>query len=51
MNSGIPFHVKSARSHGATREEVKSAVLVGLREEGLAVTEAFAIAMRSYDDK
>ena len=49
MSGGIPFHVASAKKLGATRDEVKSAVLVGLPAVGLAVTESFALAMQSYD--
>lgn len=47
---GLPFHVKTAKSAGATREEVKSAVLVGITAVGLTVTEALPIALRSYDE-
>jgi len=35
---------------GATREEIKSAVLVGMPAVGLAVTEALPIALQSYDE-
>lgn len=49
MSSGLPFHVKSAKSLGATREEIKSAILVGMPAVGLIVTESFAIALQSYD--
>lgn len=51
MFGGMPFHVKSAKEAGASREEVKSAVLVGLPAVGLAVTEALPIAMQSYDEE
>ena len=30
LDSGLPFHVKMAKMHGATRDEVISAVLIGL---------------------
>lgn len=50
MTGGLPFHVKSARELGATREEIKSAVLVGLPAVGLAVVEALPLALRSYDE-
>ena len=33
LQSGIPFHVKVAKEQGASREEVISAVLVGLPEK------------------
>ena len=29
LDSGLPFHVKMAKMHGATRDEVISAVLIG----------------------
>ncbi len=51
LTGGIPFHVKTAKEAGATREEVKSAVLVGLPLVGTAVTEAFAMAIQSYDEE
>jgi alkylhydroperoxidase/carboxymuconolactone decarboxylase family protein YurZ len=51
MLGGIPFHVKSAKKLGATREEIKSAVLVGMPAVGLAVTEAFPLALKSYDEE
>ncbi|MDV0446199.1 hypothetical protein MsAg5_00250 [Methanosarcinaceae archaeon Ag5] len=50
MTSGLTFHVKMAKAAGATREEIKSAVLVGLPAAGLVVTEAFALALKSYDE-
>lgn len=50
MTGGLPFHVKSAKKLGATREEIKSAVLVGMPAVGLAVTEALPIALQSYDE-
>lgn len=49
MTGGLPFHVAHAKALGATREEVKSAVLVGLPAVGIAVTESFALALESYD--
>jgi len=49
MTGGIPFHVALAKKKGATRDEVKSALLVGLPAVGLAVTESFALALASYD--
>ncbi len=50
MTGGLPFHVKSARSLGATRDEVKSAVLVGLPAVGLQVLDALSVALQSYDE-
>ena len=40
LESGVPFHVQAARRAGATREEVISAILVGLPAAGLGVTQA-----------
>lgn len=47
--SGIPFHVLSARSQGASREEVVSAVLVGLPAAGAVVIGALPPALEAYD--
>ena len=49
MESGIPFHVRSAKGAGASREEVISAVLVGLPAAGHAVTQVLPAAIDSYD--
>lgn len=49
LESGIPFHVQSAKGTGATREEVISAVLVGLPAAGHVVTQALTIAIAAYD--
>ena len=48
-SSGIPFHVLSAKEMGATREEVISAVLVGLPAAGHVVTQALPVALDAYD--
>lgn len=49
MSGGLAFHVKSAKALGATRDEVKSAVLAGLPAVGLQVIEALPAALSSYD--
>jgi len=49
MESGIPFHVKSAKDAGATREEVISAILVGLPAAGHGVTQVLPAALAAYD--
>ena len=49
MESGIPFHVKEAKKAGATRQEVISAILIGLPAAGLAVTQALPAAVAAYD--
>jgi alkylhydroperoxidase/carboxymuconolactone decarboxylase family protein YurZ len=48
--SGVPFHVAQAKSFGASREEVISAILVGLPAAGNAVTQALPVALRAFDD-
>lgn len=49
LESGIPFHVRSAKSAGATREEVISAVLIGLPAAGNCVTQVLPAAIEAYD--
>ena len=49
LESGIPFHVHSARSAGATREEVISAVLIGLPAAGHSVTRVLPQTVAAYD--
>ncbi len=51
MVGGISYHVKQAKELGASLEEVKSAVLVGLPLAGIRLTEAFAEAIHSYTDE
>lgn len=50
LESGIPFHVQMAKAGGATRDEVISAVLVGLPAAGSAVTQSLPAALEAYDD-
>lgn len=47
LESGIPFHVQTAKQLGASREEVISAILVGLPAVGHGVTQVLPIAV--YD--
>lgn len=47
---GLPFHVQSAKLLGATRDEVKSAILIGMPVVGLKVTDALMIGLQSYDE-
>ena len=47
--SGIPFHVASAKGLGATRDEIISAVLVGLPAAGHIVTQALPAAIQAFD--
>lgn len=51
LESGIPFHVQAARQAGASRDEVISAVLVGLPAAGHAVTQVLPAAIAAYDAK
>ncbi|WP_202845210.1 carboxymuconolactone decarboxylase family protein [Luteimonas saliphila] len=48
--SGIPFHVLSAKSHGASRQEILSAVLIGLPAAGAVVIGALPVALEAYDE-
>ena len=49
MESGIPFHVRSAKQAGATRAEVISALLVGLPAAGQVVIQGLPAALAAYD--
>jgi AhpD family alkylhydroperoxidase len=49
MESGVPFHVQAAKRAGASREEVISAVLVGLPAAGHSVTQVLPAALAAYD--
>lgn len=49
LESGIPFHVQTAKKAGATREEVISAILVGLPAAGHVVTQVLPAALSAYD--
>ena len=48
--SGLDFHVKSAKELGASRNEVKSAVLVGLPVAGITLVDALEAALNAYDE-
>ena len=49
LESGIPFHVKMAKKAGASREEVISAILVGLPAAGHVVVQVLPAAVAAYD--
>jgi alkylhydroperoxidase/carboxymuconolactone decarboxylase family protein YurZ len=49
--SGIPFHVVGAKQAGASREEVISAILVGLPAAGHVVTQALPVAIKAHDER
>ena len=51
MESGVPFHVKSAKAAGSSRAEVISAVLVGLPAAGQAVIQCLPAALAAYDSE
>ena len=51
MVAFCPFHVKMAKKAGASRDEVISAILVGLPAAGHIVTEVLPVAIDSYDDE
>lgn len=50
-DGGLPFHVKHAKELGATLEEVKSAVLVGMPLVGIRIANAFNVAVESYKEE
>ena len=50
MTGGLNFHVKSAKELGASRDEVKSAVLVGLPVAGITLVDALETALSAYDE-
>jgi alkylhydroperoxidase/carboxymuconolactone decarboxylase family protein YurZ len=49
LDSGVPFHVKLAKQAGASRDEVISAVLVGLPAAGNGITQSLPAAIEAYD--
>lgn len=49
LDSGVPFHVQSAKQAGASREEVISAILIGLPAAGHVVTQVLPIAITAYN--
>jgi alkylhydroperoxidase/carboxymuconolactone decarboxylase family protein YurZ len=49
MDSGIPFHATHAKECGASREEIISAVLLGLPAAGNVVTRSLPAALRAFD--
>lgn len=51
LEGGVPFHVAIAKEAGASREEVISAILVGLPAAGNAVTHVLPAAIRAYDQR
>ena len=49
LETGISFHVRSAKQLGATREEIISAVLIGLPAVGNGVIQSLPAAIQAYD--
>lgn len=49
LESGIPFHVQAAKNAGASRQEVISAILIGLPAAGHCVTQVLPTAITAYD--
>jgi len=49
LEGGVPFHVMLAKQKGATREEIISAILVGLPAAGNGVTQVLPAALAAYD--
>jgi alkylhydroperoxidase/carboxymuconolactone decarboxylase family protein YurZ len=49
LESGIPFHVAQAKEADASREEVISAILIGLPAAGNVVTRSLPVAIQAYD--
>jgi alkylhydroperoxidase/carboxymuconolactone decarboxylase family protein YurZ len=51
LTGGLPFHIAQAKEAGASREEVISAILVGLPAAGTGVTQALPTAIQAYDQR
>jgi alkylhydroperoxidase/carboxymuconolactone decarboxylase family protein YurZ len=49
LESGVPFHVRLAKTAGASRAEVVSAILIGLPAAGNAVVQSLPAALAAYD--
>jgi alkylhydroperoxidase/carboxymuconolactone decarboxylase family protein YurZ len=49
LESGVPFHVLQAKQRGASRDEVISAILVGLPAAGHGVTQVLPAVIAAYD--
>lgn len=45
------LHVQSAKKLGASRDEVKSAILVGLPAVGLTIIDPLEAALKAFDGK
>ena len=49
LYAGLPFHVKHAKELGVSRDEIKSAVLLGLPAVGNQIIHALPIALEAFD--
>ncbi len=49
LTSGIPFHVEAAKQHGASREEIIAAVLLGLPAVGNVVIQSLPVALEAFE--
>ena len=49
LESGVPFHVAQAKRAGASRDEVISAILLGLPAAGNGVTACLPAALEAFD--
>lgn len=49
--SGLELHVKGLKKLGVSRAEVESAIICGLAPVGMALTYAYQVAMRAYDNE
>jgi alkylhydroperoxidase/carboxymuconolactone decarboxylase family protein YurZ len=50
LEGGLPFHVKHAKSLGASRDEIISAILIGLPATGNVVIQSLPIALKAFDE-
>lgn len=51
MESGVPFHVQSAKQAGASCEEIISSILIGLPAAGQRVIQSLPAALSAYDSQ
>jgi alkylhydroperoxidase/carboxymuconolactone decarboxylase family protein YurZ len=49
LESGVPFHAAHAKAAGASRDEVISAILVGLPAAGHRVVSVLPAALAAFD--
>lgn len=51
LEGGLPFHVQQAKALGATREQIISAILVGLPAAGNVVIQSLPLALQAFDSE